>query len=281
MATLNAAECFRLFDRGGFAPGLRADIVLAEDLKHFKAKRVYIRGKLVAENGICLPSDRFPLSQNVSDDRSVRSSFHVEEFSAKKLALPLNSDYAWIIDIKGGSIITGKERALVKRDSSGLFVHEPGSDIVKIAVVERHRGTGNVGVGLIRGYGINSGAVAISVAHDSHNIITVGVSDTDMCAAVERLIAIGGGAVLFRNGSVLEEMPLPLGGIMSDQSGKWVDQKLKSLEKKAIEELGVSRAVDPLMTLCFMALPVIPELKITDMGLFDVEAFTLIPVEAE
>jgi adenine deaminase len=147
-------------------------------------------------------------------------------------------------------------------------------------VVERHRGTGNVGIGLIRGYGISSGAVAISVAHDSHNIIVVGVNDADMVAAVERLITLGGGAVLIRDGNVLEEMPLPLGGLMSDQSGEWVDEKLKVLERKAVEELGVSRDIDPLMTLCFMALPVIPELKITDMGLFDVGEFKFIPLEA-
>jgi adenine deaminase len=119
------------------------------------------------------------------------------------------------------------------------------------------------------------------VAHDSHNIIVVGVNDTDMTAGVERLIAIGGGAVLIRDGSVLEEMSLPLGGLMSDQSGEWVDKKLKTLEQKAVGELGVNKNVDPLMTLCFMALPVIPELKITDMGLFDVGAFKFIPIEAE
>jgi adenine deaminase len=280
MATLNAAECFRLSDRGGLAPGLRADIVLAEDIKSFNVSRVYIRGKVRADKGIY----REPASKSglrSSDDRSIRGSFHIKGFSAKKLALPLQSDTAWTIDIKPGSIITGKGKAEIKRDAAGCFVHDPAVDIAKIAVIERHRGTGNVGVGLIRGYGIRSGAIAISVAHDSHNIIVVGVNDADMFSAVERLIAIGGGAVLIRNWDVLEEMPLPLGGIMSDQSGEWVDNKLKVLEKKAIEELGVSKEVDALMTLCFMALPVIPSLKITDMGLFDVDAFKFIPLEAE
>jgi len=280
MATLNAAECFRLSDRGGLAPGLRADIVLAEDVENFKVSRVYIRGKLRADKGIYRePSSRS--SQTPSDDRSMRGSFHVKGFSVKKLALPLQSDTAWTIDIKPGSIITGKGKAVVKRDAAGSFVYDPAADIAKIAVVERHRGTGNVGVGLIRGYGLRSGAIAISVAHDSHNIIVVGVNDADMFSGVERLIAIGGGAVLIRDWDVLEEMPLPLGGIMSDQSGEWVDTKLKTLEKKAVEELGVSKEVDPLMTLCFMALPVIPSLKITDMGLFDVDAFKFTPVEAE
>ena len=275
MATLNAAECFRLYDRGGLAPGLRADIVIAEDLKDFRASRVFAAGKLCAENGAYLPK------LNLSVDTSVLSSFHVKDFSAKKLALTLGTDTAWVIDVKPGSVVTGKGKAKIKRDASGSFLYDPSSDIAKIAVVERHHGTGSAGVGLIRGYGIKKGAVAISVAHDSHNIIVVGVNDADMTSGVERLIALGGGAVLVMNGRVLEEMPLPIGGLMSDQSGEWVDLKLKALEKKAVEELGVSGEVEPLMTLCFMSLPVIPELKITDMGLFDVRAFKFIPAEAE
>ena len=275
MATLNTAECFRLYDRGGLAPGLRADMVLAEDLKDFKVSMVFSEGKLCAENGVYLPK------LNLSVDTSVLRSFHVKGFSAKKLELPLASDTVWVIDIKQGGVVTGKGKAKVRRDPEGLFIHDPAVDIAKIAVIERHKGTGNVGVGLIRGYGIKSGAVAISVAHDSHNIIVVGVNDTDMAAAVERIVAIGGGAVIARDGTALDEMPLPLGGLMSDQSGEWVDKKLSSLEQKAVLDLGVSKGVEPLMTLCFMALPVIPELKITDMGLFDVGSFKFIPLEAE
>ncbi|MCL2130665.1 MAG: amidohydrolase family protein, partial [Treponema sp.] len=274
MATLNAAECFRLYDRGALAPGLRADIVITEDIKDFKVNRVYVRGALASDNGRYLPRRKY------SDDRSVRGSFHVKGFSVKKLALPLNSDLVWVIDIIKGGIVTGKGKAKVFRNPEGAFVHDPGSGIAKIAVVERHRGTGNVGVALLRGYGIKRGAIAISVAHDSHNIIVVGVNDSDMAIAVEHLIAKGGGAVLIKDGLVHDELPLPLGGIMSDESGEWVDNKLKTLEKKAVEEFGVSSEVEPLMTLCFMALPVIPELKITDMGLFDVSAFKFIPLEA-
>jgi adenine deaminase len=279
MATLNAAECFRLFDRGGLAPGLRADIVLTEDIQNFRVNKVYVRGKPAAENGVYSEASVRPDSQ-ISDDRSMRGSFHVEDFSVNKLTLPLCSDTAWVIDVKPGSLVTGKGRAKINRNPSGHFVFDPSSGIAKIAVIERHRGTGNVGIGLIRGYGIRSGAVAVSVAHDSHNIIVVGMDDEDMAAGVERLIALGGGAVLIKGKGVLEELPLPLGGLMSDQSGEWVDKRLKSLEQKAVEELGVSRKADPLITLCFMALPVIPELKITDMGLFDVATFKFIPLNA-
>jgi adenine deaminase len=275
MATLNTAECFRLSDRGGLAPGLRADMVLVEDIKNFRVKSVFVQGKLAADKGSYLPVSR------LSDDRSVRGSFHVRDFSAKKLALHLDSDDVWVIDIKPGSVVTGKGQAQAARNSSGFFVHDISRGIAKIAVIERHRGMGNVGVGLIRGYGIKRGALAISVAHDSHNIIVVGVNDTDMTLAVERLINIGGGVVLLRDGKVLEEMPLPLGGIMSDQSGEWVDRKLEALQQTAFDELDVSKDVEPLMTLCFMSLPVIPDLKITDMGLFDVKAFKFIKTERE
>ena len=285
MVTLNSAECFRLYDRGALAPGLRADIALVEDIKDFRVSQVYVRGKLGADKGEYREGRIFGVTGKgefrTSDDRSVRGSFNVKGFSAKKLALPLASDTVWVIDVKSGGVVTGKGKAKVSRNSAGNFEYDPAQDIAKIAVVERHRGTGNVGVGLIRGYGIRSGAVALSVAHDSHNIIVVGVNDADMAAGVERLIAIGGGAVLVKDGKLLEEMPLPLGGLMSDQSGEWVDKKLKVLDHAAREELGVNRKVEPLMTLCFMALPVIPELKITDMGLFDVGAFKFIPLEAE
>lgn len=274
MATLNAAECFGLLDRGALSPGLRADIVVTEDVRDFKVSRVYTAGNLCAEKGAYLPK------LNLTVDTSVLGSLRVKDFSVKKLALHLSSGTVWVIDVKQGGVVTGKGKANVKRDAAGFYVHDPSSDIAKIAVVERHKSTGNVGVGLIRGYGIKRGAVAISVAHDSHNIIVVGVSDADMAAAVERLIALGGGVVVVKDGKVLDEMPLPIGGLMSDQSGEWVDAKLGSMEKKAVEELGVKAELDPLMTLCFMSLPVIPELKITDMGLFDVGTFKFIHIEA-
>ncbi|MDR1319617.1 MAG: adenine deaminase [Treponema sp.] len=273
MATLNAAECFGLRDRGGFAPGLRADMTLVQDLKEFRPERVFIGGEPAAERG------RFLLPPGKRDDSAVRGSFHVKDFSVKKLALRLASGSVWVIDIKPGGVLTGKGRAEIRRDASGNFVFDPAADIAKIAVIERHQNTGNVGLGLIRGYGIRRGAAAISVAHDSHNIICAGTNDADMAAAVERIIALGGGAVLTHNGMVLEEMPLPLGGLMSDRDGVWVDEKLSSLQRKAVEDLGVNRGVEPLMTLCFMSLPVIPEIKITDLGLFDVGAFKFIPLE--
>jgi adenine deaminase len=273
MATLNAAECYRLFDRGALAPGLRADVVMVNNLSDFRVNQVWIQGQVAARDGRFLPE------LTPYDDRAVRGSFHVKDFSAPRLTLHLTGDEVYVIDVKPGTVVTGKGKARVKRGPSGEFVQDPKADIAKIAVVERHKNTGNVGLGLIRGYGIRRGAVALSVAHDSHNIITVGACDTDMARAVERLISLGGGAVLVLDGTVLEEMPLPLGGIMSDQDGLWADAKLASIHEKAFSALGINRELEPLMTLAFMSLEVIPELKITDRGLFDVGSCSFIPPE--
>jgi adenine deaminase len=178
-------------------------------------------------------------------------------------------------------VVTGKGIAEVTRNRQGEFVYDPGQDIVKVAVIERHRCTGNVAVALLRGYGMKAGAVALSIAHDSHNIIVAGVNDDDMAFAVEQLVAQGGGILLVKDEEVIDTMPMVVGGIMSDQSGEWGSEKLKQLHAAAYGRLGVSRQVEPIMTLCFMSLPVIPELKLTDLGLFDVTKFAFIPLEAD
>jgi len=275
MATLNAAECFRLYDRGAIAPGLRADIVLLNNLEDFYVKQVFIKGQLVAEDG------KYLLPVNRIDSTPVQNSFHVKDFSENKLKLNLKSDKVHVIDILPGGVVTGKGTAEIKRDGNGDFVRSPLEDIVKIAVVERHQGTGNVAVAFLRGYGIKEGAVALSIAHDSHNIIVVGTSDFDMTYAVKQLITQKGGIILVKNGEVKASMPMPIGGIMSDQSGEDVERSLTRIHKVASTELGISDSVEPIMTLCFMSLAVIPELKLTDMGLFDVTKFQFISLEAE
>jgi adenine deaminase len=174
MCTLNAAECYRLRDRGAIAPGLRADMVLVHDLKDFCPEKVFIAGKLIAENKRYLP----PVIHH--DDSAVRGTFHVKDFSRERLRLCLKSDTVYVIDVSAGSLITGKGKAKIKRDSEGCFVYESSADIAKIAVVERHHATGNVGLALLRGFGIKRGAIAVSISHDSHNIIAAGVSDDDI-----------------------------------------------------------------------------------------------------
>ena len=275
MATLNAAEAFGLKDRGALFPGRRADVTLINNLEEFKAKYVFIDGKKVAEDGRYLPEVKR------ADISAVRSSVHVKDFSIEKLKLKLKKNKVHVIDILPGGVVTGKGVARVETDASGDFIYNPDQDIVKIAVIERHKNTGNVAVGLLRGYGIKQGAAALTIAHDSHNIITAGTNDEDMAFAVEELIKQEGGVVLVKDKKVLSRLPLPVGGIMSDQSGEWVNDKLSELHETAIRELQVSEEVEPIMTLCFMALPVIPELKLTDMGLFDVTKFDFISLEAD
>ncbi len=275
MASLNAAECFGLKDRGAIAPGLRADIVLVNNLKEFEVQKVWIEGKLVSQEGKYLPE------VVRKDITPVMGSVHVKDFSVDRLRMNLKSGHVHVIEILPGGVVTGKGVADVNLTKEGDFKYDKDADVVKIAVVERHHNTGNVAVGLLRGYGIKEGAVALSIAHDSHNIIAVGVSNEEIAFAIEQLIAQTGGVVLVKSGQVIDRMPLPVGGIMSDRSGEWVDEKLTSLHETAFKELGVSQNVEPIMTLCFMSLPVIPELKLTDMGLFDVTKFEFISVEAE
>ena len=273
MATLNAAECFGMHDRGAVAPGRRADIVLLEDLIQFKAAKVFITGKLVADSGKYLP----PVTRR--DTSAMQSSFRVKDFSIEKLKLSLKSNKVYTIQLMPGGVATKKTVAHVNLDASGDFVRDENADIVKVAVVERHKNTGNVAVALLQGYGIKAGALALSIAHDSHNIIATGTTDENIAFAVESLLAQGGGIVLVKDGVILESMPMPVGGIMSDQSGEWVDKKLTSIHEIAHSVLGINGTVEPVMTLCFMSLPVIPELKLTDKGLFDVAKFDFIPIE--
>lgn len=178
-----------------------------------------------------------------------------------------------------GGVVTGKGEAHIRRDEKGDFIFDEKDDIIKVAVVERHHGTGNVGLGLLRGYGLKKGAVAVSIAHDSHNIIVTGASNKDMAAAVEVLDKQKGGMVAILDGQVLAAIPLPIAGLMSDKPAAEVDAAMDDLYDKARRILGVSADVDVIMTLCFMSLPVIPKLKLLDTGLFDVEAFDFVPVE--
>lgn len=273
MATLNAAECFKLNDRGAIAPGLRADIVLFDNLENFNIKQVFINGNEVAHNGEYLP---VITKHSIS---KVRGRFTVKDFSKNKLKLKLKSNEVYAIGVLPGSVLTSKEIVTVKTDHNGEFIYDENNDICKISVVERYQNTGNVSVALLKDYGIKEGAIALSIAHDSHNIIAVGVNDEDMELAINTLIEQDGGIVLTKNSKVIETMPLPIGGIMSDKSGEWVKDKLIRIHNTAHEKLGIHEHLEPVMVLCFMSLAVIPELKITDMGLFDVNAFEFIDIE--
>jgi len=273
MATLNAAECYGLRDRGAIAPGLRADIALLDDLKDFRVRRVFLQGVEAARDGAyLLPVER-------CDASAVSNSMHVKDFSIDRLKLRLTSGRVHTIDLVPGGVVTKRGEAVVRVGPDGDFVRDPDVDIVKMTVVERHKNTGNVASALLRGYGIRRGAVALSIAHDSHNIIAAGVSNEEIAFAIERLIEQNGGVVLAEGGRVLGAMPMPIGGIMSPWSGEEVRDRLTELHNLARGTLGVGLEVEPIMTLCFMSLVVIPELKLTDSGLFDLGQFRFIPLE--
>lgn len=267
MASLNASECFGLRDIGGIAPGRSADIVVFDSLTGFRPEQVFIDGRLVARDGeYLLPIERYDIS-------GVSSSVNVRDFSVDRLKLKLKDGNVRTIEIDPNGVNTGEGRARVALTGDKDFRYSEAQDIVKVAVVERHKGTGNVAVGLLSGYGIKNGAAAISVAHDSHNIIAAGTSDEDIAAAVQEIIRMKGGMTLVRGGKPAYSIPLPVAGLMTDLDAESFDRELKRIHELAYSDFKINKDIDPFMTLCFMALPVIPDLKITDKGLFDVRKF--------
>lgn len=272
MATINAANCFHLTDRGGVAPGRRADLILFRDLNDFRVEEVWIGGHHVANKGSSLVHEAHVSTKRVSGKMNVR------DFNAKRLALPLKSNKVRTIQTIPYSITTRIGEALVSTDENGNWTRDE-QDIVKIAVIERHKGTGNVGVGLFEGFGLKGGALAISVAHDSHNIMVVGDNDKDMEIAVNRLIEMGGGVSIAKEGVLLDSLEHEIAGLMTDRSCEYVAKRMSELEETARKELHIKESADPFMTPCFMALPVIPEIRITDMGIFDVLRFAHVPIE--
>jgi len=269
MATLHGARCHGLLDRGAVAPGLRADLVLLDDLETFRVARVYKDGRLVAADGAAEPFARAAIPERM------RRTMNAAPLAADAFAIGAESDRVRVIEIVPGQLITlAREEAPAVLD--GYVVADPGQDLAKIAVVERHHATGRIGRGLVRGFGLREGAFASTVAHDAHNVVVVGVADEDMRACVERLQEIGGGIVVARGGTVRGELPLPVGGLLSDEPVEDVVERLESLQDM-LREQGVRDAA-PFMTLSFLALSVIPALKITDRGLVDVERFELVPL---
>ncbi|WP_202777549.1 adenine deaminase C-terminal domain-containing protein [Heyndrickxia vini] len=272
MATINTAECCKLDDRGAVAPGLKADLVIFSDLNNLVVEQTYIDGKLVAEQG------KYVVPFTRADITSVQSSVHISDFSKKKLRLKLDSNKARAIEVVQTEALTNEAIVEVERDEAGEFVYNPEKLVAKIAVIERHNNTGNVFVGLLKDYGIQKGAIGISIAHDSHNLIVTGTNDEDMAVVVETLKKQDGGVVLVDNGEVLCSMALPVGGLMSNLSGEEVVEQQEKVNEVARKTLGIAKNVDPIMTLGFMSLAVIPTLKITDLGLVDVTKFEFVPV---
>lgn len=265
MATLNPAEYCGLNDRGAIAPGRRADMVVFESLENFAVEETYILGEKLSQGNKYLGEvNYYPID-------SVESSMHVKDFTREKLQLHLNSDKVRAIGVVPGEVLTTEEHVTVKRDGDGNFVYNDQEDVTKIVVVERHHNTGNVNVNLLSGYGIKAGAIAISIGHDSHNIIATGTNDDDIFMAVNELIKQEGGAVVVKDEKVISRMELKIAGLMCNLPAEKMIAQQDALDEAVHEELGVPDNVNPVMTLSFMPLAVIPKLKITDKGLVDVE----------
>lgn len=272
MATLNAAECYKLDDRGALSAGKIADIVVIDDIYKFNILQVYKRGVLVAENNKAL------FEANVIDNQAVKNTIHCKNIVADDFKLKLNSNKVRVMGIDPHNVTT---KSLVREVNVKDGVYDFSSGFSKICVVERHKNTGNIGIGLLEGYGIKNGAVAISVAHDSHNIIVCGDNDVDMAIAVNEIKRAGGGMTAVHNGKVFDTLELPIAGLMSDKKIDYIAAKTSKLNNFAYEVLGVDKDVEPFMTLSFMSLVVIPELKISDRGLFDYSKFNFVPIEVK
>lgn len=275
IATVNASRCFRIFDRGAIAPRKRADLVLIDNLTDFNVDEVFIEGKLTAKAGKFIPK------VEKEDISSVMGSVHLKDFSVDKLKLNIQNSKVNAIKMKPGGIITEKEIVDIELDADGDFVFDKEKDICKVAVVERHKMTGNVANGILKGYGIKHGAIGVSMAHDSHNIIVAGTNNEDMACVVKSLEKIQGGISIVKDGKILYEFSMPISGLMTDESAEIVTKKLKEVDEISRKELGISEDVDPITTLSFMALPVIPDIKLTDIGLFDVTKFEFIDLEVK
>lgn len=266
MATLNPAEYFGLYDRGGIAPGKRADLVVFSDPEKLHAEMVFREGKLAARDGHVIPWER-PLKPIF-----LRSSMNVN-WERVDLHIPATGRRGRIIGVVPNQVIT---EHLIEdlTTENGEVICDPGLDVAKIAVIERHLATGNFGLGLVKGIGLLRGAIASTVAHDSHNIVVVGADDQSMLTAAHCVAEMRGGMAAVEGGTVLAKLPLPIAGLMSDQPIETVRRQMDDL-LRAAHQLG-SPLHDPFMAMSFLALPVVPSLKITDKGLVDVDRFQIV-----
>jgi adenine deaminase len=271
MCTLNPAEFYRLWDRGALGPGYRADLLLLGDLEHFRVEKVFKDGLLVAEGGECTVPSR-------TVETIPQSPLNTGPLSVEKFRIPARAGRGRIIQVVPGQILTGSMMEEVKVQGPWV-TSDPERDLIKLAVVERHHGTGRVGLGMVSGFGLKRGALATSVSHDSHNIIVLGENDEDLTLAVQTVCDMGGGMAVTKGGKVAAKTPLAVGGLMSTAP---VGRLVAELDELYREAAALPCKIDdPFAMLSFLALPVIPELKLTDFGLVDVPRFTIVPFFVE
>lgn len=276
LATLNAAECYQLTDRGALAPGFIADFLLLESLEDLNPIAVWKNGVKVAEHQEML-QQVYAKQEPITE---LTNTVKLSNLSTDSFAIPFtNGGLANVMEIMPNQIIT-KKKIMKVPVVDGLFTISVKQDLLKLAVIERHHSLGTVGLGIVHGFGLKQGAIATTIAHDSHNLIVLGTNEEDMLIATQELQRIQGGFVLVREGKILASLALPIGGLMTDRPAKETARQLKKLHE-ALHILHPSLDFHLFLTLSFVSLPVIPELKLTDSGLFDVVQFQHIPIQVE
>ncbi|MDR1660786.1 MAG: adenine deaminase, partial [Desulfovibrio sp.] len=277
MATLNAAECYGLTDVGALAPGRRANMLLTDSLRSFTVRKVWCDGRLVAENGKMLA----PVAPT-ADSSALRGSVRMAPLPDNPFVLRIPTGKTRVICLVPHSLITRQEALSVEVDGDGCFDFEKNPGMLKIAVLDRHNASGRAGLGLLdKSYGLTGGAIATSIAHDAHNIVVAGDNDRDMILAVRAVEEMQGGIAMTSAGRTLARLPLPVGGIMSDAPVGEVAQTLQTMIDLAKSHYRISDKADAFMILSFLALPVIPQLRLTTHGLFDVERLSIVNMAAE
>ncbi|MFD2618462.1 adenine deaminase [Terrilactibacillus laevilacticus] len=266
LASINAAECYGLHQKGAIAPGYEANLLILDDLETFTIQSVFQKGEHIAENGKMINNS----VRKINDD-NVISHLKLPELVSSDFEIKLTDRLAHVIEIIPNSLVT-KHLHIPVPTIDDRFFFSTDLDLLKIAVIERHQGTGNIGLGIVKGFKIKSGAIATTIAHDSHNLVMAGTNDEDMITAANRLKDIHGGLVVVQNGEVLAELSLPIAGLISDKSALDVNHKLQVIHE-ALQSIGASDEFNPFLTLSFLSLPVIPDLKLTDCGLFNVKTF--------
>lgn len=270
LATINVARYHGLDDLGAVAPGYLADILVLPDLESFEPEIVYQAGREVARNGQALPFTSADVPEHV------RSSIHLGPVAPSMFAVPAQGETRiQVVELVPDQVITRASTDVPTIDN-GQVVADPERDLAKLAVVERHHASGRTGIGFVRGFGLRRGAFASTVAHDAHNVVVAGTNDLDMACCVRRMAEIGGGLVMCDSGRVVGELPLKIAGVMSLAPAPEVVEGLERLEA-ILAGLGVMIST-PFMYLSFLALSVIPEMRITDQGIVDVRSFQIVPL---
>lgn len=271
MASLQTAQCFGLKYTGAIAPGYNADILILNDLSNVEIEDVYADGKKVVAKKEVLDFKNPKVNSELIE--KVHNSVHLEELNEKDFFIEPKKDESIIIQIVKGELITNKVTAHLNFDvNNGIDTER---DILKLCVIERHKGTGHIGKGFINGISLKHGAIASTVSHDSHNLIVIGTNGSDMAFAANTLRKNGGGNIYVRDKKIVQIMPLPVAGLMTELSAEEIAEQNKKL-RDAVHSDGVSKEIEPFMNMAFVSLAVIPSIKMTTLGLVDVNSQTLL-----